>query len=173
MTALPGLAWRFALISTIAFGGPSAVLPETHRLFVDDGHWLSNAQFTGLFSIAQASPGLNTMYAALFGWQIAGLAGAVVSAAAMYGPSSLWAWLIERFTGGHRNAAWMVLMRHALAPVTIALLIASGYIITRGADHTLRALVLTLLTVGISLRTRVNPLWLLGLGAALGVRGVV
>ena len=61
---LLGLAWRFALISTIAFGGPSAVLPETHRLFVENGHWMSDERFTALFALAQISPGLNTMYAA-------------------------------------------------------------------------------------------------------------
>lgn len=173
MTPLFGLAWRFALISTIAFGGPSAVLPETHRLFVGDGHWLSEAQFTTLFTISQISPGLNTMYSALFGGQIAGPAGVAVATAGMYGPSSLWAWLMERLTGGHRNAAWMVTMRRALAPITIALLMASGYVITRGADRNLRALALTLLTVVLGLRTRLHPLWLLGLGAVLGAVGVI
>lgn len=168
-----GLAWRFALISTIAFGGPSAVLPETHRLFVDDGHWLTSDRFNALFAIAQVSPGLNTMYCALFGGQVAGPAGALVAAAAMYGPSSFWAWLVERTTSDHRDAAWMVTGRRALAPLTIALLLASGCVITRGADHSLRALLLTLLTVAVGLRTRLNPLWLLALGAAFGVLKIV
>ena len=173
LNLLLGLAWRFALISIISFGGPSAVLPETHRLFVEDGHWLSDERFTSLFALAQISPGLNTMYAALFGWQIAGPAGAAVSAAAMYGPSSVWAWLVERGTARHRDAAWMIIMRRALAPITIALLLASGYVITRGADHSVQALALTLATVVIGLRTRLNPLWLVALGAALGVARVL
>ena len=170
---LLGLAWRFALISAISFGGPSAVLPETHRLFVGDGHWLTDERFTALFALAQISPGLNTMYAALFGWQVAGPAGAAVSAAAMYGPSSVLAWLVERSTGRHRDAAWMVTGRRALAPITIALILASGFVITRGADHSLPALALTLVTVVIGLRTRLNPLWLVALGAALGVARVI
>ncbi len=170
---LLGLAWRFALISAISFGGPSAVLPETHRLFVEDGHWMSDERFTALFALAQISPGLNTMYAALFGWQVAGPAGAAVSAIMMYGPSSVLAWLVERHTGRHRDAAWMVIGRRALAPITIALLLASGFVITRGADHSLPALALTLATVALGLRTRLNPLWLIALGAALGIAGVI
>ena len=178
MNALPlnplfGLAWRFALISTIAFGGPSAVLPETHRLFVEDGHWMSDERFTALFALAQISPGLNTMYAALFGWQVAGPLGAAVSAMMMYGPSSVLAWLVERHTGRHRDAAWMVIGRRALAPITIALILASGYVITRGADHSLPALALTLITVALGLWTRLNPLWLVALGAALGMARVI
>ncbi len=170
---LLGLAWRFALISVIALGGPSAVLPETHRLFVEDGHWMSDERFTALFALAQISPGLNTMYAALFGWQVAGPAGAAVSAAMMYGPSSVLAWLVERHTQRHRDAAWMVIGRRALAPVTISLLLASGYLITRGADHSPQALALTLVTVALGLRTRLNPLWLVALGAALGVARII
>ncbi len=178
MNALPinlllGLAWRFALISAISFGGPSAVLPETHRLFVEDGHWISDERFTALFALAQISPGLNTMYAALFGWQVAGPAGAAVSAAMMYGPSSVLAWLVERYTGRHQDAVWMVIGRRALAPISIALLLASGYLITRGADHSPQALALTLATVALGLWTRLNPLWLVALAAALGVAGVV
>lgn len=170
---LLGLAWRFALISAISFGGPSAVLPETHRLFVEDSHWMSDERFTALFALAQISPGLNTMYAALFGWQVAGPAGAAVSAAMMYVPSSILAWLVERYTGRHRDAAWMIVMRRALAPITIALLLASGYLITRGADHSLQALALTLVTVAVGLWTRLNPLWLVALGAALGVAKII
>lgn len=170
---LLGLAWRFALISAISFGGPSAVLPETHRLFVEDSHWISDERFTALFALAQISPGLNTMYAALFGWQVAGPAGAAVSAGMMYGPSSVLAWLVERYTGRHRNAAWMVIGRRALAPISIALLLASGYLITRGADHSPQALALTLVTVALGLWTRLNPLWLVALGAALGVARVI
>jgi len=170
---LLGLAWRFALISAISFGGPSAVLPETHRLFVEDGHWISDERFTALFALAQISPGLNTMYAALFGWQVAGPAGAAVSAAMMYGPSSVLAWLVERYTGRHQDAVWMVIGRRALAPISIALLLASGYLITRGADHSPQALALTLATVALGLWTRLNPLWLVALAAALGVAGVV
>jgi chromate transporter len=67
----------------------------------------------------------------------------------------------------------MTALRRALAPMTIALVLASGAILTRDADHDLRALVLTLLTVGLGLRTRLHPLWLLALGAVLGGTGVV
>jgi len=109
-----------------------------------------------------------TMYCGLFGGQVTGLAGAVVSSAAMYGPSSFWAWsfwawsfwawLVERSTSGHRDAAWML---------------TGGCVLTRGANHILRALLLTQLTVRVGLRTRLNPLWLLGLGAVCGVLKIV
>ncbi len=52
-------------------------------------------------------------------------------------------------------------------------MLTGGCVLTRGANHILRALLLTLLTVRVGLRTRLNPLWLLGLGAVCGVLKIV
>jgi len=43
----------------------------------------------------------------------------------------------------------------------------------RGADHSPQALALTLVTVALGLRTRLNPLRLVALGAALGVTNII
>jgi len=167
------LAWHFALISAIAFGGASAVMPEMYRFLVYENHWLSDSTFSSLFAISQASPGPNVLFVALFGWQVAGLAGALVSTLAMCGPSSVLALIFERYTAAHRDARWMLIFRRALAPLTIGLLMASGVIISEGTDHTVGALLLTLATVIVGLRTKLNPLWLIGAGAVLGLLGWV
>jgi chromate transporter len=167
------LAWRFAMISAIAFGGATAVMPEMHRFLVQDHHWIDDATFSALFAISQTSPGPNVLFVALFGWQVAGLAGAFVSLIAMCGPSSLFAVLVERLTGRHRDARWMVMIRRALTPITIGLLLATGWVIARGGEITVTAVLLTVATVFVGLRTRLNPLWMIALGALLGMAGLV
>jgi chromate transporter len=167
------LAWRFAMISAIAFGGATAVLPEMHRFLVHDHHWIDDATFSALFAISQTSPGPNVLFVALFGWQIAGLAGAFVSLFAMCGPSSVFAVLVERVTGRHRDAGWMVVIRRGLTPVTIGLLLSTGWLIARGGVFTVTAALLTVATIVAGLRTRLNPLWLIALGALLGAIGLV
>ena len=62
------LAWRFALVSAIAFGGATAVLPEMHRFLVEQNHWIDDTTFAALFAISQASPGPNVVFVALVGW---------------------------------------------------------------------------------------------------------
>jgi chromate transporter len=167
------LAWRFALVSMIAFGGATAVMPEMHRFLVYDNHWISDATFTALFAISQASPGPNVLFVALFGWQVAGLAGALVSTLAMCGPSSVIALLFERYTAAHRDARWMTIIRRSLAPLTIGLLLATGLLVGEGADHSAVTIALTLVTVAVGLKTRWNPLWLIAVGALLGLAGLV
>jgi chromate transporter len=165
------LAWRFALISVIAFGGATAMMPEMHRFLVEDNHWIDDSTFSALFAISQASPGPNVLFVALFGWQVAGLSGALISTLAMCGPSSVLALLFEHYTAAYSDARWMTLIRHALAPVTIGLLLATGAIVMQGAGHSIGAIALTLVTVVVGLKTQWNPLWLIAAGAVLGVVG--
>lgn len=167
------LASHFFLISLMAFGGASAVLPEMHRFLVDSMHWMNDSQFVALYAISQAAPGPNVLFVALFGWQVAGVPGAVSSLLAMCGPTSLLAVAVERFGRRHHQAHWHAAIRRALAPLTIGLLLATGYVLARSADTGWGLALLTLITLIVGLKTRINLLWLIGAGALLGALGWV
>ena len=49
------------LLSFVAFGGATALLPELHRVIVDHHHWLDDTTFIQLYAIAQAAPGPNVL----------------------------------------------------------------------------------------------------------------
>ena len=59
------LAFYFALLSLVSVGGIPAVMPEMQRLVVDVQGWMSAAEFTQLFAVAQAAPGPNVLVTAL------------------------------------------------------------------------------------------------------------
>ncbi len=172
MNLLLVLALHFLFLSLIAIGGATAALPEMHRVLVTQLHLMADDQFAHLFAISQATPGPNVIFVGLFGWQTAGLAGALVSLFAMCGPASLFAIGFERFGFGHRNDHWYVLIRRTLTPIAIGLLLSSAVLLMKTATKPL-ALFLTLLSATVLLRTRMNPLWLIGLGAVVGVMGWV
>ena len=173
MNTLVELGWHFLLISLMAFGGASAMLPEMYRFLVDQYHWISSQTFSALYAISQASPGPNVLFVALYGRQVAGFAGAVVSLVAMCGPSSLIAMLVERYTARHSDAMWMTVIRRSLAPVTIGLLLSTGSILAQSSNRSVLAYGLTALTVLVGLRTRINPLWLIAIGALLGMMRIL
>lgn len=60
-----------------------------------------------------------------------------------------------------------------MAPLTVGLVLASGYLITRGANNSPAAYAATGLTVGVVLATRLNPLWLIAGGAIAGLTGLL
>ena len=167
------LALQFALLSLIAVGGANAVVPEMHRFFVESRGWISDSEFADLFAIAQAAPGPNVMIVGLLGWQVAGILGAVVATVAMCGPSGLLIYGVGRVWHRFRGKPWRAAVQTGMAPLTVGLILASGYILARAADQGWAGYAVTAATVVMVLTTKLHPLWLLGAAAVLGCLGLV
>lgn len=163
----------FAPLSLVAVGGANGVLPDIHRQVVVIHAWMSESEFAGAFTLAQAIPGPNILVVSLIGWHVAGLAGAIVALVAICGPSSALALVMARALGNPKLTPWRRRIQLGLGPLTIGLMVASGIVLARSADHSLAAAALTLISLLIFLRTRVHPLLLMGVGAALGVLGLI
>ena len=157
-SVLAKLAWQFSLLSFLAIGGVNALIPEIHRRVVE---------------IAQAAPGPNMLIVSVIGWKVSGVLGALVATAAVCVPSSVLTFGIAHIWDRFREAPLRVAIQHGLAPVTVGLVLASGYILARTVDQTWAALALTGATMALTLATRLHPLLLLVAGAALGIAGLV
>jgi len=163
----------FAMLSLAAVGGANAVIPDMYHQFVELHGWMSGAEFVQLVALAQAAPGPNVLIVSLLGWQLAGLAGALVATAGICLPSSLLAYGFAHFWGRFVRTRWQVIVRHGLAPITVGLVLASGYVLTDTADHGWPAYAVTAATVALVLATRLHPLWLLATAGLLGFAGLV
>lgn len=166
------LTIHFLILSLTAIGGVSASMPEIHRVFVDSFHLLTNKDFTELYALSQAAPGPNLLFVALFGFKIASFSGAAVSLLAMCIPSSILSLATEHYGSKYQKAKWHIVVRRALAPITIGLMCSSGLILLRNTHH-LSAIIVTLSTIAIMWKFKVNPIWLILIGAILGITGVV
>jgi chromate transporter len=72
-----------------------------------------------------------------------------------------------------RDAPWQQIVRLGLVPVTMGLVIASGMVMARAADAGWQAAAITTGAAAITLATRLNPMWLLLAGGALGGLGLL
>jgi len=183
---------HFVSLSLLAVGGAITTAPDMHRYLVDETHWLSDAQFTSSIALAQAAPGPNILFVALMGWNVglnagAGLGGSGLSAAlaamgvlvAMLGimlPSSILTYTATRWAHQHRERLAIRAFKSGMAPIVIALLLATAWLLTMSHNQPARdwpIYALTLLTTLIVWRTKVHMLWLIGFGALLGALGWV
>ena len=168
------LFWHFMLLSLLAVGGASSILSELHHYLVESQQWMSNTQFFALYAIAQVSPGPNVQFVTLFGWQVAGWLGAMVSLLGMCGPSSVLAIFFDSISNKYCQANWPIIVRQGLTPVSIGLLFANGWMIASHADaSSWHLLVLTGITVFLSSLTRIHPLVLIACGAVAGGLGLL
>lgn len=167
------LAAHFALLSLLAIGGGISVVPEMHRQAVEVARWMSERQFADLYAIAQVSPGPNIIIVTALGYQVAGLAGATVATLAMCAPTCVFTYVAGRAWERFKDARWRIAIQAGLVPLTIGLVAATAAIVVRSADHNWVAVAITAVTAAITYWTRINPLWLFGVAALLGLARLV
>lgn len=175
---------HFVTLSLLAVGGAITVAPGMHHYLVNQRHWLNDAQFSASIALAQAAPGPNVLFVALMGWHVGLNAGGPATAllgvlVAMFGillPSTTLTYLAARWGHQNRELRAVRAFKQGLAPVVIALLIATGWILVTGTRYRLSDWPLWLTAAVAALvvwRTRLHMLWLLGAGALLGALGLV
>lgn len=183
---------QFVSLSLLAVGGAITTAPDMHRYLVDKQHWLTEGQFTSSIALAQAAPGPNVLFVALLGWNVGLNAGAGMTsgpwvwvygglgvALAMLGimlPSSTLTFMAARWGHQNRELRAVRAFKQGMAPIVIALLIATGWLLASSQSNAPAQWPLWLLTGVTALlvwRTRLHLLWLLGAGGLLGALGWV
>jgi len=158
--------------SLMAIGGIYVVLGELHRVVVVSHGWLTPADFTGLFALAQAAPGPNMMFVTLIGWRMGGVPGAVAATLAFVGPASILAMMVAQLWTTWGEKRWFVLLRRGLVPMTVGLMVASAWLLTSAASIGWGGHVVTAGAAALALRTRLHPVAILAIAAALGAAGL-
>ena len=182
----------FVTLSLLSVGGAITTVPEMHRYLVAQNPWLTDSQFSASIALAQAAPGPNVLFVAVLGWNVGMASGggpangplpwALASAAmavSMVGiiiPSTTLTFFAARWGQRNRERTEVRAFKQSMAPVVIALLIATGWLLTASHGNLQQAPLLWLLTVASALlvwKTRIHLLWLIGAGALAGFLGLV
>ena len=182
----------FVTLSLLSVGGAITTVPEMHRYLVAQNPWLTDSQFSASIALAQAAPGPNVLFVAVLGWNVGMASGggpangplpwALASAAmavSMVGiiiPSTTLTFFAARWGQRNRERTEVRAFNQSMAPVVIALLIATGWLLTASHGNLQQAPLLWLLTVASALlvwKTRIHLLWLIGAGALAGFLGLV
>lgn len=198
MNMLPTLAnWvdlfvHFASLSLLAIGGAITTAPDMHRYLVTDQGWLTESQFTSSIALSQAAPGPNVLFVALLGWNVGlnagggpgiggmawllALLGMLIAMVAIMLPSSIVSYTATRWAHANRQLRSVRAFKAGMAPIVIALLIATGWLLVAAHDQPTRDWPLWLLTTVTTLlvwQTKIHLLWLIGGGAIIGALGWV
>lgn len=173
MSTVFELFLEFALLSSVAFGGATASLSEMHRIVVENHHWLDDQTFTHLYAIAQSAPGPNVLVVTLIGWEVAGLAGALAATLGMCLPMSVLIYLLIDRWESFAGRRWQKAISLGVAPLAVGLIFSGAALIARAAEFRWAAWVLVAAVVVANLRSKLHPLWFIGVGAILGGLGLI
>lgn len=183
---------HFLSLSLMAVGGAITTAPDMHRYLVNTRHWLNEDQFTSSISIAQAAPGPNVLFVGLMGWNVGmnagggpamgwrayGLAlmGLVIAMGGILLPSGILTYAATRWAHKNRELRAVRAFKTGMAPLVVGLLLTTGWVLTTAHDQPARDWRLWLLTAAVTVvvwRTRLHLLWLIGIGAVLGMVGLI
>ena len=161
----------FSLLSILAIGGGTAVLPEMKMETINNHHWLTVDQFRDVYSIGQIAPGPNMLMVILIGYKVAGIIGGLVAFCAFFFPCCIIAWITSKIWDKFEANPWRLSVQRGLAPLVIGLMI-SGIIAIVRTTITGWETILLAIIVFVALYfggKRVNPALLILFGAIYGV----
>jgi chromate transporter len=161
------IAATFLPISIVTVGGGNSVVPDIHRQMVEVHGWLTETQFLDAFAISRMAPGPGSLLVTLLGWQVAGAWGAVIATAAMFLPASLMIYVVANLYDRYQGARFLTALTAGLRPIGAGLILSAVYVLMHSISDGWIALACSLASTAILIRTTVNPLVVIGCGAAL------
>jgi len=154
------LALSFALLSILAVGGGTAVLPEMQTLLAHQ-FGIDHTQFVHIYSMGQVAPGPNMLMVLVIGFQVAGLVGAGVVLLSFFLPSSILCFYVGRVWNRFGDSPWRRSIQNALEPISIGLMASGVYAVAKASIVSPITLALALITLYLILRTKINPVFVI------------
>ncbi len=173
ISSLLSLFLKFSAFSLVAFGGINALLPVLYDLSVNQEHWINGQTFADYFAIAQAAPGPNLMTVTLIGWNVGGVIGALIATLAISWPSSIMIYFLQRVILNMQDKQKQQMIQFAAGALAVGLVLAAAWQIAVQINQSMAAYSLTIGAIAITFFTRWHPLYLIAIGAALGILGFV
>ena len=150
------LALTFAMLSLLAVGGGTAVLPEMQSILLHEFD-LTHDRFVHIYSLGQLAPGPNMLMVLVIGLQVAGILGAAVVFLSFFIPSSVLCLFVGRLWIKMGESSWRRAIQNALEPISIGLMVSGVDAVAKAAATSPITFGLALVAFVILVRTKVNP----------------
>jgi chromate transporter len=165
MNKIVELVNNFALMSLLAVGGGTAVLPEMKHDTVERHHWVSDTQFAEIYSLGQLAPGPNMTCVSLIGYEVSGVAGLIAVLFAFFFPACLLCYFVSQVWDAAEGSPWRDAVQRGMAPIVIGLMLAGCYALgktasfnpAKGWDYNLLTLAIGAAVAIVLSLTRINP----------------
>ncbi|CAH1671567.1 MAG: chromate transporter [Chelatococcus sp.] len=159
----------FSLLSVLAVGGGTAVLPEMKELVVNSHQWLNDDQFRDIYGLGQVAPGPNMLMVLVIGYHVSGYLGALLAFTGFFLPASLISLGASRVWDHFEGSPWRESLQKGLAPLVVGLMAAGAIAIARTAIEGAATIAMAIAVfLGVYFVKRVNPALFILAGGVIG-----
>jgi chromate transporter len=167
--SLTTVFWTFLKLGSVVFGSGYVLLAFLHDDLVEGLRVINDRQLVDAVAIGQITPGPVFTTATFIGYLIAGTSGAIVATIGMFAPSFVFVPLIDRLLAAIGRWAWVRTALDGINVVAVALMAGVSAQLARTALVDPLTIALAVGTLGVLLRWRPNPTWLIAAGATVGL----
>lgn len=116
------------------FGGGPAAIPLIQKEVIDKFGWLTIEEYADTVALGNTLPGpIATKLAAIIGYKVAGVLGALITLVAVVVPTAVAAALLYQFYAKYKDQQWLKSMMIGVRPVVVVLLAESVFSIGQKA----------------------------------------
>lgn len=166
---LLSMAQTFALTAMVSIGGIATMIPEIHRIAVENNNWMSDTDFAAAFAISQIAPGPNVLLMSLVGWRVAGFAGLVVATLSTILPTALLSLGFSRVEPKLKTTSWYAITRKSFPPLIVGLMISSGLVTAKASIHSIAGVAIAVGVAAYTYHKKTNPLYPIFASILLGI----
>ncbi len=166
---LLSMAQTFALTALVSIGGIATMIPEIHRIAVENNNWMNDADFSTAFAISQVAPGPNVLMMSLVGWRVAGFAGLMVATLSTILPTALLSLGFSRVETKLKNTPGYEITRKSFPPLIVGLMISSGLVTAKASIHSMVGVAIAVGVAAYTFHKKTNPLYPIAVSIALGI----
>lgn len=166
------LFWAFFISNILGYGGGPPIIPLLQDQIVDVYDWMSLREFGEVLALANALPSpIATKLGGYVGYQISGVAGALVALAATIVPTAIAMIFLFKFIDKFKGAPQVVAMTQVVRPIVAVLMGILAYQFFNSA-YEATGIVQTAILAAISLvaleKFKVHPALVIGAALAYG-----
>ena len=162
------LFWFFAKVGSVLFGSGYVLLAFLRADLVERLHWLTQAQLLDAIAVGQFTPGPVFTTATFIGVVLGGATGALVATAGIFLPAFVFVALSAPIVPRLRRSPAAGAALDGINVASLAIMAAATFNLGAAAITGWGSLALSLVSLGLLVRLRLNSAWLVLGGAALG-----
>jgi chromate transporter len=159
----------FLKIGSTLFGSGYVLLAMLRNDLVIHRHWLTDAQVLDAVAIGQVTPGPVFTTATFIGYLLSGTPGACAATIGIFAPAFLLIWIVAPLAMRIRHAPTAGAIMDGLNVAAVTLMAFAAYSFALDSLTRPMPIVIAMVSAVVLLRFRINPTWLLGIGAAIGI----
>ena len=162
------LFWSFFKIGAVLYGSGYVLIAFMQSEFVQKLGWLTNQQLLDAIVVGQVTPGPLFTSATFTGFILGGVPGSIIATIGIFLPAFILVAIVRPFVPRLRRSPWLGALLDGVNVVSLALVVGVTIGLGRASLIDPLTIALSVLSLVILLRLKINSTWLVFGGAAVG-----